>query len=77
MGLNQYVGYKANLAKQRNNININVSNLKISYSGSQYATATFNQKYSASGGIKSSGIKKLELIKLKETWKIHREIMSR
>lgn len=77
MGLNQYVGYKANLAKKRNSINVNVSNLKISYSGSQYATATFNQKYSASGGIKSSGIKKLELIKLKETWKIHREIMSR
>jgi hypothetical protein len=77
MNLNKYIEYKTDLSRKYRNISVRVSNVKISAPGSQSATVTFTQKYSASGGLKTSGTKKLELKKVKDAWKIYRETMSR
>jgi len=77
MSLGKYIDYKTDLAKKYRKISVRVSNLKVSYSGGQNATAIFRQTYSAAGGPKTSGVKKLELKKVKEGWRIYRETMSR
>lgn len=77
MNLNRYIEYKGELARKYRKISVRISDVKISYSGEHNATVTFTQKYSASGGPKTSGRKKLELKKIKDAWKIHYEIMSR
>ena len=77
MSLGKYIEYKSDLAKKYKKISVRVSNLKISYSGGQTAVATFHQTYSAAGGPKTSGAKKLELKKVKDQWKIYRETMGR
>ncbi len=77
MNLSKYIEYKTDLARKYKHITVRVSNLKISHSGGQTASVTFVQKYSAAGGPKTSGMKKLELKKVKDSWKISRETMSR
>lgn len=77
MNLNRYIEYKQDLARRYKKIQVRVSDVKIFYSGEQDATVTFIQRYSAAGGPKTSGRKKLELRKINDAWKIRQEIMSR
>ena len=77
MNLNKYIDYKENLARKYRKISVQVSNVKIDYSGDQHATVTLTQRYNALGAITSSGAKKLELKLVKDSWKIYREYMSK
>ncbi len=76
MNLNSYIAFKTDLSRRYRNISVRISNVKIS-AGTHTATVVFTQKYQAAGGLKSSGTKRLELKKVKESWKIYRETMSR
>ena len=73
MNLNDWVSHKADVRKNSKIINIGVDNLSISADANN-ATAVFIQRYNSST-LKSSGKKKLELIKINGEWKIFREIM--
>jgi len=73
MNLNDWVSHKADVRKNSKIINIGVDNLSISADGNN-AKAVFIQHYNSST-LKSSGKKKLELIKINGEWKIFREIM--
>ncbi|MDD2671593.1 MAG: L,D-transpeptidase family protein [Syntrophales bacterium] len=75
MNLDAWVAYKTDLARRYKRISVRITNVRIS-AGPQQATVTFRQKYSAQGGLKSTGTKKLELRKIKDSWKIHRELMG-
>ncbi len=77
MSLGKYVEYKTDLARKYKKISVRVSHLKVSFSGTQNAVATFKQHYSAAGGMKTTGTKKLELKKTGNAWKIYRETMGR
>jgi len=74
MNLDAWVAYKTDLSRRYKRINVRIANVRIS-AGSGQATVTFTQKYSAQGGLKSSGTKRLELKKVRDSWKIHRELM--
>ncbi len=77
MGLDRYVDYKASLAHRYKKITVHVSNIKIDYDGDRQATVTFIQRYSAAGGLKTTGVKKMQLKQVKDSWKISREVMSK
>jgi murein L,D-transpeptidase YafK len=73
--LKAWVAYKQDLSKRYKNIRVRTENLRVAVQGDR-ATATFKQYYSASN-IKSSGLKKLDLIRINGEWKITRETISR
>lgn len=73
--LKAWVAYKQDLGKRYKNIRVRTENLRVTVQGDR-ATATFKQYYSASN-IKSSGLKKLDLIKINGEWRIARETISR
>jgi hypothetical protein len=73
MNLNDWTAYKAELHRRNRNINIRIDNTHITISGND-ASATFTQTYTSSG-LKSKGMKKLELKKIDGEWKIYRENM--
>ena len=73
--LKAWVAYKQELSKRYKNIRVRTDNLKVTVQGDR-ATATFRQHYSASN-IKSSGLKRLDLVKMNGEWKIARETISR
>lgn len=73
--LKAWVAYKQDLSKRYKNIRVRTENLRVTVQGDR-ATATFKQLYSASN-IKSSGLKRLDLVKINGEWKIARETISR
>ena len=73
--LKAWVAYKQDLGKRYKNIRVRTENLRVTVKGDR-ATATFKQYYSASN-IKSSGLKRFDLVKINGEWKISRETISR
>lgn len=73
MNLNEWISYKTNVRQKSKNINIRIDNLQISVEGNS-ATAVFTQSYSSSI-LKDKGKKILELRKIKDEWKIYKEII--
>jgi len=71
MNLDQWVSHKASVRDRSKNIRVRIDNVRISTAAKQ-GTAVFRQHYS-SNLLKSSGTKKLEMIKMNGTWKIVRE----
>ncbi|MDD5169876.1 MAG: L,D-transpeptidase family protein [Syntrophales bacterium] len=73
--LRTWVAYKQELSKRYRDIRVRADNIRVSVNGDR-ATATFRQHYSASN-LKSSGAKRLDLIRVNGEWKIARESISR
>ena len=73
MNLDAWISNKTNLSRKSKNMNISIDKLKISAEDNN-ATAVFTKYYSSSI-FKDSGKKKLELRKIKDEWKIYKEIM--
>lgn len=73
--LKAWVAYKQDLSKRYKNIHVRADNLKVNIQGDK-ATATFRQHYSASN-LKSSGVKRLDLVRIGGEWKIARESIAR
>ena len=73
--LKAWVAYKQDLGKRYKNIRVRAENLKVTVQGER-ATAVFKQHYSASN-LKSSGMKKFDLVRVGGDWKIARETISR
>ena len=73
MNLNNWVTYKNNIRQKSKNISIKIDDLQISVDENN-AMARFTQTYSSSI-LKDKGTKTLELKKIKNEWKIYREIM--
>jgi ketosteroid isomerase-like protein len=71
--LDEWIIYKTNVRKRSKNITINIDNLQVSVKGNN-AMVTFTQSYSSSI-LKDKGKKTLELKKVKNQWKIYREVM--
>jgi len=63
--------HKAKLNKRYRTISVNISNIKIRVNDKK-ASVYFRQRY-RSDRFKSTGFKKLELIKIGKIWKIYRE----
>lgn len=76
MNLGKWIEYKSDLSRRYKHISVRISNVKVTSSGIQTARVTFVQKYSASGGPRASGVKMLELRKIKDSWKICSETMA-
>ena len=74
MNLDDWIAHKENIFKKSKNVNITIAKLKISAQKNN-ASATFMQSYSSSIFEHYAGKKKLELKKIKDDWKIYREIM--
>jgi len=73
MDLDAWILHKSNVRQKNKNIRVGISNLQISVNGNT-ARASFVQQYSSSA-FNTKGKKTLELKKVGERWKIHREIM--
>ena len=73
MKLNDWVDHKASVRKSSKIIDISIDDLRISTEANS-ATAVFIQHYNSST-LKSTGKKKLDLIKINGDWKIYRENM--
>ncbi|MDQ5986707.1 MAG: hypothetical protein CSYNP_02438 [Syntrophus sp. SKADARSKE-3] len=73
--LKAWVAYKDDLSKRYKNIRVRAENIKVTVNGDK-ATATFRQIYSASN-LKSSGLKRLDLVRIGGEWRITRETISR
>ena len=73
MNLSEWVTYKNNIRQKSKNISIKIDDLQISVDENN-AMARFTQTYSSSI-LKDKGTKTLELKKIKNEWKIYREIM--
>jgi ketosteroid isomerase-like protein len=73
MNRNVWSSHKTSVHRKSKNIRIRIEELQISVKENN-ATATFTQYYH-SDIFKNSGIKKLELRKINDEWKIYREIM--
>jgi ketosteroid isomerase-like protein len=74
MNLDAWIANKINIRKKSKNISISIDKLQIS-SQENVATAEFNLNYSSSI-LQSSGKKTLELKKIKNKWKIYKEVME-
>lgn len=73
MNLDEWIDYKTKVKEKSTDINIIISNLKITVSDDRNAVVDFIQSYSSSI-FKSKGKKTLELKKVGNDWKIYREI---
>lgn len=73
MNLDAWILHKSNVRQKSKNIRIGIHKLQISVNGNT-ARASFVQQYSSST-FNTKGQKTLELKKVGERWKIHREVM--
>lgn len=73
MNLDQWIQYKTNVRNRSRNIQISISDLRISVQGDT-AKAVFTQSYSSSL-LKDKGTKTLEMKRIGGEWKIFREMM--
>ena len=76
MNLGKWIEYKSDLSRRYKHISVRISNVKVTSSGIQTARVTFVQESGASGGPRASGVKMLELRKIKDSWKICSETMA-